>query len=362
MKAALISLGSLSSTWTADALRKYFDEVDEINLKEIEISFTGKNQLILYREKPLKKYDAIYAKGSFRYANLLSALTSMLSKECYMPLTASSFTKAHDKLLTQLRLNAENIPMPETFLTTTIDAAKKILKKMQYPIIMKFPKGTQGKGVMFADSYASASSILDALNVLKQPVILQEYVETDSTDLRVIVVGGKVVAAYKRLGSIYEKRANIHQGGVGKPVELDNYTKSIAIQAAQALKVDICGVDILESSRGPLVIEVNLSPGLQGVTKYTKIDVADKIAEFMYEKAKCIKKEDTQKKTKSLLIDLGIEDTIKESKEYEELITNLEFRGVRILLPEVLTNKTKFNDKTDVVFKFKENSLIIEKF
>ena len=361
MKVAVISLGSVSSKWTAEALRKYFDIVDEINLKNIEISFTGKKQEILYKGKPLKHYDAIYAKGSFRYANLLSALTSMLAPKTYLPIYSSAFTIAHDKLLTQLKMHSANIPMPQTFLTSTIEAAKLILKKMNYPIIMKFPQGTQGKGVMFADSRASAMSILDALSVLKQPVIIQEYIETDSTDLRAIVVGDKVVAAYKRIAAVGEKRANIHQGGVGEAVKIDDKTKKIAISAARAVKADICGVDILEGPKGPVVIEVNISPGLQGVTACTKIDVADKIAKYIFERTKVVTSDSTIKNTKSMMADLGIEPVDNEN-DFAELITNLELRGTRILLPELVTKKTKFNDDFEVVLKFKEGKLEIQKF
>lgn len=360
MKAAIISQGSISSKWTAEAMRKYFNKVDEINLKNIEISFTGKKQDILYKGEPLRNYDAIYAKGSHRFANLLSALTSMLAKDTYLPIYASAFTIAHDKLLTQLKLNAANIPMPQTFLTSTIKAAKLILKKMNYPIIMKFPRGTQGKGVMFADSRASAMSILDALSVLNQPVIIQEYIETDGTDIRAFVIGDKVVAAYKRVALDEDKRANIHQGGEGESIVLDDKTKKIAVSAARAIKADVCGVDILESTKGPVVIEVNLSPGLQGVTKYSKVDIADEIAKFVFKKSKEQKEVGTEQKTKSLMIDFGIEDTSK--GDWVELITNVDFRAERILLPNMITKKTKFNDTEEVVFRFKEGKLIIEKF
>ncbi len=361
MKAAVISQGSLSSKWTAEAMKKYFSKVDEIDIKYIEVSFTGKDQIILYKGKPIKNYDAIYAKGSFRYANLLSALTSMFAKNTYLPIYASAFTIAHDKLLTQLKLNSANIPMPQTFLTSTVEAAKIILKKMNYPIIMKFPKGTQGKGVMFADSRASAMSILDALVALNQPVIIQEYIESDGTDIRVFVVGDKVVAAYKRIALDDEKRANIHQGGRGEAFVVNDKIKKLALSAARMVKADICGVDVLEGNKGPVVIEVNLSPGLQGITKYSKVDIADEIAKFIFKKSKERKKINTKQEAKSLMINFGIEDSIKK-ETLNELITTVDFRGERILLPEVITKKINFNDSEEVVFKFKKGKLIIEKF
>jgi len=223
MRAALISLGSKSSEWTAEAMRKHFDEVDELDLKDMEINISGKKSEVLYQGKPIINYDCIFAKGSFRYAPLLRSLTSLLKNKCYMPLSASSFTIGHDKLLTQLRLQKHNIPMPKTYLAATTYAAKQILEKVNYPIIMKFPQGTQGKGVLVADSYASASSMLDALTALNQPFLIQEFVDTGGTDVRAIVVGDKVVAAMKRKADIKEARANIHAGG------MPNQSRSIHI-------------------------------------------------------------------------------------------------------------------------------------
>jgi len=361
MRAALICQGSKSSTWTLEAMRKYFDHVDEIKLKDIKISFTGKKEEILHHDKPLEKYDAIYAKGSYKFANVLYALTNMLSKQSYMPIAASAFNIAHDKLLTQLKMYTANIPMPETFLSSTVNSAKEVLKKMNFPIIMKFLKGTQGKGVMFADSKASALSILDALDVLKQPVILQEYIETDGTDIRAIVIGDKVVAAYRRISQTEDKRANFYFDALGEALKLNNKTKKIAIAAAKVIEADICAVDILDSATGPLVIEANLSPGLQGVTKFTKIDVADEIAKYIYKRAEEFKSVKTKEKSKSIIMDLGIEDSVKESN-FSELITDLDFRAERILLPELVCKKLDFNDNEEVIIKFMKNKLIIEKF
>ena len=143
-------------------MQKYFEEVDDIDIRKIEINISGRAAEILYEGKPLKEYDCVYVKGSFRFAQLLQTLTSLLEKKCYMPISADAFTIAHDKLLTHLELQKSNIPMPKTYVSATVDAAKKILEKINFPVMMKFPHGTGGKGVMFADSYASASSLLDA--------------------------------------------------------------------------------------------------------------------------------------------------------------------------------------------------------
>ena len=359
MKAALVSLGSTSSKWTAEAMRKYFDDVDEIDIRHIEVHVGREGNKVLYKGEELGKYDCVFGKGSFRYAELMAAITSIYYKKCYMPIEQKAFTIVHDKLLTHLDLQKHNIPMPLTYISATVKAARDILKKVNYPIIMKFPKGTQGKGVMVADSYAGASSLLDALDSLKQPFIIQEFIETDGSDIRIIVIGDKVVAAMARRAQGDEKRANIHAGGKGEAITLDAHTKKIAINTAKVLGADICGVDVLESHKGPLVIEANISPGLQGITKATGVDVADKISKFLYLKTKEFVENRKDRKTQKIMGDLGIGNDKEEKKQ---LITNLDLRGNRLLLPEVMTNITKFNDKEDVVLEARKGELIIKKF
>jgi len=356
MRMAVISLGSVSSQMTIKAMKKYCHDVDDINLKDVEVTITSKGNGVLYKGESLEGYDCILAKGSFRYAPLLRAITLVSNKNAYMPLVPSAFTIGHDKILTHLALQKHGIPMPETYLSATSDSAKKILEKINYPIIMKFPHGTQGKGVMFAESYAAASSMLDALSALNQPFLIQEYVETDGQDVRAIVVGDKVVASYMRESADGEKRANIHAGGHGKAYEIDAHTKKIAVKAAQAVGADICGVDILESIKGPVVIEINLSPGLQGVTAATKIDVADKIAKFLYEKTKKFKDSTKKKATKDIMQEISSNGLGK------EIITALDFRGERILLPEFVTKETKFKESDELVLTIKKGKISIEKF
>jgi ribosomal protein S6--L-glutamate ligase len=297
LKAAIISLGSQSSEWTAAAMKKYFSVVDSLDIRKIDIKISGNEEEIIYDGKPIVEYDCIYAKGSFRYAELLKSLTSILERRCYMPLSAESFTTAHDKLLTHLEMQRHNIPMPKTYITATVNAAKKVLDTINYPVMMKFPHGTGGKGVMYADSHASASSLLDALQALRQPFILQEFVDTAGTDLRLMVVGERVIATMKRKAAFGEARANFHSGGTGERFEPDPMSKKIAISVARAIRAEICAVDILPSKRGPLVIEANISPGLQLISKTTGVDIADEIAKYLFQRTSEIrqKKEDLEK-------------------------------------------------------------------
>jgi ribosomal protein S6--L-glutamate ligase len=355
-KAALISLGSKSSKWTVKEMKNYFREVDDLDIRDIEVTLSSKEAKVLYKGKPLEKYDCIYTKGSFRYAPLLSAITSILSKHTYMPIEAAAFINAHDKLLTQLILQQNGIPMPETYLAATPAAAKKILEKVHYPIVMKFPSGTQGKGVMFADSFASANSLLDALIALKQPFLIQEYIETEGADLRVIVVGDNVVAAMQRKAVAGEKRANIHAGGKGTSITLDPATTKIAVKTAQLIGADICAIDILEGVKGPLVIEVNISPGLQGITSVTGINVAEHIAKFLYSRTKEIVEGKRSLATGQMIHEITPVGPGK------ELITGLDFRGERVLLPESIIKESGFKESDDVLIKVEKGKIVMERF
>ena len=351
-KAAVISLGSKSSDMTISAMQKYFKTVENINIKHIEVNISGRDAEVLYKGEPLEEFDCVLAKGSFRFAPLLSSLTNLLQEDTTMPIDASAFTVAHDKLLTHLALQKHNIPMPRTYIVATAEAAKDVMKKMHFPIIMKFPQGTQGKGVVFADSYSSGSSILDALTALRQPFILQEFVDTDGEDIRALVVGGKVVAAMKRKASGTEKRANMHAGGTAETIILDGVTERIAVKTAKALNASICGVDILMNAKGPVVIEANISPGLQGITATTGVDVADHIARHLFSETEKRLTQDKNAQHKVVL---------SEVEENNTLMTSLDFRGNRILIPEIMTKRCRFNEDEMYEIMGVEGKLVIKK-
>ena len=359
MKAALISLESVSSKMTLEAMDQYFDSVDSLNIKKMDVSLGIGEQRVYFNDRRVGNYDCIYAKGSFRYAPLLRSVTSALSSSSYMPIKADSFTIGHDKLLTHLALQLHKIPMPVTYLASSPNGAKGILKKINYPIIMKFPHGTGGKGVLYADSFASASSMLDALVTLRQPFLIQEYVETGGIDIRALVIGDRVVAAMKRKAELREKRANIHTGGKGEGFTPDSKITKMAINTARSIGADICAVDMLESVKGPVVIEANLSPGLQGITASTGVNVADKIAKFLYEKTKEFIDRKKGKDTSKIFTDLGIST---ENKRSQEIISNLDIRSDRIVLPKVVSDITGFNEQDEVILRVKRGRLVVERF
>ncbi|MAG91666.1 30S ribosomal protein S6--L-glutamate ligase [Candidatus Woesearchaeota archaeon] len=356
MKAAVMSLGSRSSLMVSDAMKNYFDSVDNIDLRDVEVNLGVGKLAVLYEGKPLPQYSCIYARGSFRYAPLLRSVTRTLFRSSYMPIKPETFTLGHDKLLTHLALQHFNIPMPTTYLASSTRAAKKVLNEVKYPIVLKFPHGTQGKGVMFAESYAAASSMLDALIALKQPFLIQEYIETGGVDVRAFVVGDRVVASMKRKAVRGEMRANIHAGGTGEACVLDQRTKRIAIDTAASIGADVCAVDMLESPKGPLVIEANLSPGLKGITKATSINIPDKVAKYLFEKSEIFSARDRDEATLKIYEDLGLSGEIA-----QQIISNLDFRGNRILLPKFVTDISKFTEKEELVLKVEKGKLVIER-
>ncbi len=358
--AALFSLQSKSSIWIAEAMKKYFDEVDHFNIKKVEVSLTSKGTEVLYDGKPIKEYDCLHVKGSFRYVDLLRAISAQYEGKCFNPIEPNAYTIGNDKLLTQIKLQPFNIPMPTTYLSPSTEAGKKILEKIKYPIVMKLPSGTHGKGVMFADSFASASSFLDALESLRQPFLIQEYLETGGIDTRAIVIGDKVVASMQREAIEGEKRANIHAGGKGKPVILDSHTKKLAVDAAKIIGAGIAAVDLLDSVKGPMIIELNLSPGLQGITAYTKIDVADKIAKYLFTKTTEFVANKAETGSKEVMKEINMPNGDKNIAH--EVVTNIDFRGNRILLPEIVTKMTDFNETDEFVIKIKNNGLSIKRF
>ncbi|NQU79277.1 RimK family alpha-L-glutamate ligase [Candidatus Woesearchaeota archaeon] len=354
MKAAIISLGSVSSKWTFEAMKKYFESVDDIDLRDLEVDIGGKKHIVLCKGKKMKEYDCVYLKGSFRYLQILNAVASALSSKTYMPIEPSAFTKGHDKLLTHLALQEINIPMPETFISANPSSAKLLLEKLSYPIVMKFPSGTQGKGVMFADSYISAASMLDALSALNQPVIIQKYIETGGKDIRAIVVGDKVVAAMQRQAVEGEKRANIHAGGKGSKITLDYKSKDLAIRTAKTLGASICAVDILRNSGGCKVIEVNLSPGLQGITEATGVDVAGKIAEYMYEAA-------NKFKGGAVIMSDRLAKAAGMTSSAKTIVTNIKTNRNKIVLPEIVTDISGFDNDDEVLVTAEKNCIVISK-
>jgi ribosomal protein S6--L-glutamate ligase len=192
---------------------------------------------------------------------------------------AQSIARSRDKLRALQSLSAHDINIPRTAMARDADAIRAAVDAVGgVPVIIKLLQGTQGVGVMIADSPEAVESTLDTLWGLGQNIILQEFIaESRGRDLRALVVGGELVGAMRRTARAGEFRSNLHRGGAGKPVALDADAARAAIAAARELGLDVAGVDMLEAKSGPLVIEVNSSPGLRGIEAATGVDVAARI-------------------------------------------------------------------------------------
>jgi len=353
MKLAIISLGGTSSKNILDESKKYFDVADNVDIRGVDVQMGSEGLVVLHNGKPLPDYDCVYVRGSYKYALLQTSIATALHNKSYMPLHATSFKLGHDKLLTLLELQKSKIPLPTTYVSATTDSAKQLFNTIRYPIIIKIPSGTQGRGVMVADSVQSARSVIDALDAFNQPYIIQEYMETDATDIRAIVLGDSVVACMRRKNPSKEEfRANIHQGGIGEACSLDFDAEQIAVRAAKAVRSDVCAVDMLEYNNRMHVIEVNLSPGLEGINAALNTNVASSIAKYLYNKTKEFV--DSRK-------DVDFNKVIKKI-DSQEMVSNLSIKGGVIKLPEMITKVTGFTPNDDVKLVFGKGNLIIHKY
>ena len=155
------------------------------------------------------------------------------------------------------------------------------------PVVIKLLEGTQCIGVVLGETNKSAKSIIEAFRGANVNILVQEFIkEAGSTDIRALVIGGKVVAAMQRKGAEGDFRSNLHRGGSAKPIKITAEERSTAVRAAKRMGLNVCGVDFLRSNHGPVVMEVNSSPGIEGIEKATGIDVAGKIIKFIEENAK----------------------------------------------------------------------------
>ncbi|MBW7866816.1 MAG: 30S ribosomal protein S6--L-glutamate ligase [Brumimicrobium sp.] len=206
----------------------------------------------------------------------------------FTAVNANGLSDSRDKLRSLQLLSKSGIGLPKTVFTNYSKNVEGIIDAVGgVPTVIKLLEGTQGLGVILADSKKGATSVLEALNGLKARVIVQEFIkESKGADLRAFVVDGKVVGAMKRQGKEGEFRSNLHRGGTSTIIELSPEEESTAIRAAKALNLGIAGVDMLQSNRGPLILEVNSSPGLEGIEGATQVDIAGEIVKYIERKVK----------------------------------------------------------------------------
>jgi ribosomal protein S6--L-glutamate ligase len=209
------------------------------------------------------------------------------SQGIYSLNSSVAISRSRDKLRSLQLLSQKSIPLPTTGFASSPEDTEDLIKMVGgAPLIVKLLEGTQGKGIVLAETRNAAKSVINAFKHLRENILVQEFIkEAEGRDLRCFVVGDKCVAAYQRVATAGEFRANLHLGGEALPVKLTPEERKIAIKAANAMGLSVAGVDLIRSARGPLVLEVNSSPGLEGVESATKIDVATAIIEFIEKRA-----------------------------------------------------------------------------
>jgi ribosomal protein S6--L-glutamate ligase len=203
-------------------------------------------------------------------------------KKVFSAVESQALVRSRDKLRSLQILSRAGLGLPKTVFTNFARNVDPILETLGTPVVIKILEGTQGLGVVLAENRNAAKSVIEAFHSLKVRIIMQEFIaEAKGADIRAFVVDGKVVGAMKRQAKEGEFRSNLHQGGSASVVRLNAEEKETALRAAKAMGLGVAGVDMLQSKRGPLVMEVNSSPGLEGIEKATGKDIAGKIIQYM---------------------------------------------------------------------------------
>ncbi|GAA1468614.1 RimK family alpha-L-glutamate ligase [Microbacterium thalassium] len=248
------------------------------------IDLSGNEPDLQYRGRPLSDYDAILPRIGNSITYFGTAVVRQFEQmDVYTPNTANGITNSRDKLRATQILSRHSIGMPATaFVRNRADVRPAIERVGGAPVVIKLLEGTQGIGVILAPEVKVAEAIIETLQSTKQNVLIQRFVEESrGRDIRALVVGDRVVAAMRRSASGDEFRSNVHRGGTVEPVELTPEYEQAAVRSAQIMGLKVAGVDMLVGNDGPLVMEVNSSPGLEGIETATRLDVAGAIIDHI---------------------------------------------------------------------------------
>jgi ribosomal protein S6--L-glutamate ligase len=243
-----------------------------------------KNPKVIYMGEEVTGVDAIIPRIGASVTFYGTAVVRQFEMiHVFSTVESQALVRSRDKLRSYQILSRAGLGLPKTVFTNYSRDVERILKEAGgAPVIIKLLEGTQGLGVVLAENEKAAVSVIEAFNGLKARVIVQEYIkEAKGADIRAFVVDGHVVGAMKRQARDGEFRSNLHRGGSASVIELTQEEEIIAVKAANALKLGVAGVDMLQSERGPLIIEVNSSPGLEGIEKATGKDIAAQIIRYI---------------------------------------------------------------------------------
>lgn len=263
--------------------------VDVIDTLHCYMDITSNRPTVRLRGRELPAYDAIIPRIGASISFYGTAVVRQFEMTGSYSINESvAISRSRDKLRSMQLLSRKGIGLPRTgFANTPHDVPDLIKNVGGAPCVIKLLEGTQGIGVVLAETTKTAEAIVEAFMGLNADILIQEYVkEAGGADIRCFVVGKKVVAAMKRQGAEGEFRSNLHRGGTAVIVKLSKEERATAIAAANIMGLNMCGVDILRSSRGPLVMEVNSSPGLEGIESATSKDVAGMVFDFIEKDAR----------------------------------------------------------------------------
>ncbi|TDB57211.1 30S ribosomal protein S6--L-glutamate ligase [Arundinibacter roseus] len=249
----------------------------------------GENPAILYKGTIIEGVDAVIPRiGTSVTAFGCSVVRQFELMKVFTTVKSQAITRSRDKLRSMQILAKAGVQIPRTVFAKNPAQVNDLIKIVGGPpVVIKLLEGTQGVGVVLAESAKAAKSTIEAFFGLKANFLIQEFIaESKGADIRAFVIGNKVVAAMRRQGAEGDFRSNLHRGGEGRAIVLTEQEEQAALGAAKALGVKVAGVDMLQSNRGPLIMEVNSSPGLQGIEKATGIDIATLIISYLEEKIK----------------------------------------------------------------------------
>jgi len=277
-------------------------EVRVIDVLKCYMNITSSKPSIHYKGKELEKFDVVIPRIGASITFYGTAVLRQFEMMGVYTLNSSvAISRSRDKLRSMQLLSKKGIGMPITGFARNPDDIKDLIKIVGgAPLVIKLLEGTQGIGVVLAETKTAAESVIQAFFGLNVNIMVQEYIkESKGSDIRCFVIDGKVVASMKRQAQEGEFRSNIHRGGSAVSIKITPKERETAINASKAMGLNVCGVDMLRSSRGPLVLEVNSSAGLEGIEKATSKDIAQMIIEKLEEKFQDIQSKKNKIKSKS---------------------------------------------------------------
>ncbi len=286
MKLAILSRepNTYSTKRLIEACKKRDHKVKVLNTLKFAIDLEEGDPDLYFRQKRLAHYDAVLPRigASITYFGT-AVVRQFQAMDIFCANSADAILNSRDKLRSLQILSRHNIGIPATtFVKDKKDVLPAIERVGGAPVVIKLIEGTQGIGVMLAHTLEVATSIIELLQSQKQNVLIQKFVaESKGKDIRAIVVGDRVVAAMRRVAQGQEFRSNVHRGGKTEAVELDDVYKETAIRATRIMGLGIAGVDMLEGKDGPQIMEINSSPGLEGIETCSQLDVAGSIVDYI---------------------------------------------------------------------------------